>query len=73
MLKIYSRFRLVRRIVKLKKLAALLRTGKENVIAFKEEPSAGKLNKPVDHQITATDLFSMFTADIISSNKVFVR
>lgn len=73
MLKIYSRLRLARRIIKFQKITGLLKKGDETVIAFKEEPSAGKMNKPTGRELAATDLFSMFTADIISSNKVFVR
>ena len=75
MIKIYSRFSLLKRMVTYKKYTRRLASSfSEDLIMPYAEKSAEENRTVKDGKvINAHDLFSMFTADIIKKDTVFVR
>ena len=59
--------------IKRSKLVKVLRTLKiDSIVPFKEKPS-DLINKDKKNELEASELFSLFTADIIKEDVEFVR
>ena len=43
------------------------------IVPFEEKPAPGKFSQGEEKQIPAVELFNLFTADIITENRIFVR
>lgn len=76
MIKIYSRYSLLKRMVQSRQMLKKIIPFSDDTILPYKETSAGH-TKPVEKQATATinahDLFNYFTADIIKQETTFVR
>ena len=73
MIKIYTRFRLLRRIIKMRAAKLSFQAKNDLIVPFEEKPAPGRYSAEDDKQISATELFSLFTANVITENRVFVR
>lgn len=76
MIKIYSRYSLLKRMVQSKQMLMKILPFSDDAILPYKETSAGH-TKPVQKEtssnINAHDLFNYFTADIIKQETTFVR
>ena len=63
----------MKKTIKRSKLAKALRNTRiESIVPFKEKPS-DRINKANKYEMEASELFSLFTADIIKKDVDFVR
>jgi hypothetical protein len=73
MITMNSRYSLLRRIVRSKKLIRKIKISAplqdEHMLVYEEKSSTNDIEKSMD----GGDLFNLFTADIIKKHKVFVR
>jgi len=71
--KIYSRFSLLRRMTNIRAAKFSSEAKNDLIVPFQEKPAPGKFSTGEQQQIPAAELFSIFTADIITENRIFVR
>ena len=57
------------------KTTSTLEVGRTEIFSFTEKPSNKEVHKveETEDKLEASDLFSLFTADIIKEDKVFTR